>query len=42
MSKEEATTEINTMNFPVVEEGDKAGHEGFMFTYTSGTRVAQE
>ena len=40
MNKEQATTEINAMEFPVVEEGDKAGHEGFVFTYTSGTWVA--
>jgi len=40
MSKEQATTEINAMHFPAVEEGDKAGHEGFMFTYTSGKWVA--
>ena len=39
MSKEQATTEINAMQFPVVEEGDRALHEGFMFTYTSGTWV---
>ena len=29
-------------HFPVVEEGDKAGHEGYTFIYTSGTWVAQE
>jgi len=40
MSKEQATTEINAMLFPVVEEGDRARHEGFMFTYTSGTWIA--
>ena len=40
MNKEQATTEINAMEFPVVEEGDKDGHEGFVFTYTSGTWVA--
>lgn len=42
MSKEQATIEINSIEFPAVEEGDKAGHEGFMFTYTSGTWVAEE
>ena len=42
MSKEQATTEINEMMFPVVEEGDKAGHEGYTFIYTSGTWVVQE
>ena len=40
MSKEQATTEINAMWFRVVEEGDRAGHEGFMFTYASGTWIA--
>ncbi len=42
MSKEQATTEINEMIFPAVEEGDKAVHEGYNFIYTSGTWVAQE
>tara|TARA_B110000444_G_scaffold261047_1_gene310723 strand:- start:4474 stop:4602 length:129 start_codon:yes stop_codon:yes gene_type:complete len=42
MSKEEATTQINAIHFPVVEEGDKAGHEGYTFIYTSGKWVAQE
>jgi hypothetical protein len=42
MTKEQATTEINEMMFPVVVEGDKAGHEGYTFIYTSGTWIAQE
>ena len=42
MTKEEATTKINAMDFPVVEEGDKASHGGYTFIYTSGTWVAQE
>ena len=42
MSKEQATTEMNEMVFPEVQEGDKAGHEGYTFIYTSGTWVAQE
>jgi hypothetical protein len=42
MTKEQATIEINSMEFPVVEEGDKAGHEGYTYIYTSGTWVAQD
>jgi len=41
MTKEQATTEINEMSFPVVQEGDKATHEGYIFIYTSGTWVAE-
>ena len=40
MSKEQETTEMNEMSFPVVQEGDKASHEGYTFTYTSGKWVA--
>ena len=40
MTKEQATTEMNEMVFPEVQEGDKASHGGYAFTYTSGTWVA--
>lgn len=42
MTEEQATIEINSMEFPVVVEGDKAGHEGYTYIYTSGTWVAQD
>lgn len=40
MTVEQATTEINSMTFPAVAEGDIATHGGYTFTYTSGEWVA--
>jgi len=39
MTQEEALTEINSMIFPAVSEGDHVVHGGYEFIYTNGTWV---
>jgi hypothetical protein len=36
LTQEQALEQINAMEFPVVEEGDIASHEGYNFIYQSG------
>lgn len=42
MNIEQAKTEINSMVFPAVEEGNIATHEGFQFIYTNGEWIEYE
>jgi hypothetical protein len=40
MERHIAEQEMNEMSFPAVQEGDKASHGGYTFTYTSGKWIA--
>lgn len=41
MTVEEATQQINSMDFPVVEEGDTASYDEYTFIYASGVWTPQ-
>ena len=42
LTQEQALEQINAMEFPVVEEGDIASHEGYNFIYQSGKWIIRE
>lgn len=42
LTQEQALEQINAMEFPAVEEGDIASHEGYDFIYQSGEWIIRE
>jgi hypothetical protein len=42
MTKEEATIEINSMEFPAVADGDVAWYEEYRFVYRTNTWVQED